>query len=495
MLSIVLGGAASATPTLRDGAHLRQVIRLGGSQAGAGLAAVRFTDVASGRSAPAWLGKRAIVQLAPGEDPKALDELGVRPIRALMPAIRMWLVESATDGEDGLALADRLQRHVTFGRRVQQALPDLAFARVHADLQLPPNDPRYPGQWFFQNLDMEDAWRIESGKPEVGIVVIDNGCDQNHPDLRDKIDPGMDVINGTTDPSYTPNVTGNAHGTACAGLAAASTGNGIGVAGACPGCRLRCVRLLDGSGMGIIPISADMDAFQFVLDSGAAVASNSWGFKDPTPVPQPLADAITLVHEQGRGGLGALVVFAAGNDARALGADELEAVPGITTVGAVNNFGEVAQFSNSGAAVAVVAPTGTLSTDISGADGDDPGDYVASFGGTSSACPIVAGIFGLLVSAAPTRTASDLEAVLRSTAKQSPFASPDATGHDDFYGFGLVQPAAALRVLNPPMAEMPAHPPASCACQLGRTPSSSGWALAFVLLALGVLRRATRRGA
>src|SRR6185436_10257003 len=119
----------------------------------------------------------------------------------------------------------------------------------------------------------------------------------------------------------------------------------------------------------------------------------SWGFTTATPVPKPLADAIQLVHEQGRGGLGALVVFAAGNDDRLLGAGELEAVPGVTTVGAVNNFDEVAQFSNHGPSLAVVAPTGTLSTDISGSDGDNPGDYIASFGGTSSACPIVAGIF------------------------------------------------------------------------------------------------------
>jgi serine protease len=467
------------TILLQDGARMRVVERTGAVENG--LAEVRFTDAETGRGAPALVGRRAIVKIA---DERTLADLDVRPVRALMPSLHLWLVESKNEAEDGLELAARLQRHPSFGRGLEQALPDLYVAVQHKDLMLPPNDPRYPGQWFFPFLGMEDAWRIESGRPEVGIVVIDTGCDLAHADLRDKLDPGYNAIDGTNDGSFTPNVNGNYHGTACAGLVAASTGNGVGVAGTCPGCRLRCVHLLSDTGN--MPISASVSAFQFVMDSGAAVASNSWGFVDPMPVPQALADAIQAVHTQGRSGLGALVVFAAGNNNRALGAGELEATPGVTTVGAVDNFGEVAQFSNYGPSLAVVAPTGTLTTDITGPDGNDPGDYTASFSGTSSACPIVAGIFGLMVSAAPTRTASDLEQVLRMTAKQSTFATPNSMGHDDFYGYGLVQPAAALRLLKPPAPPPPMHH--GCSCELTHDHSHSPVApLVALLLGLAVV--------
>ena len=485
--------AATTAITLRDGAHRRQIIRLGPADA-RGLAPVRWRDLDSGLDAPAFVGKDAVLQL--DGDPLALARrLGFRLLRPLMPSLRLWLVESASD-EDGLELAARLQAQfddLAINGSVTQALPDLYLPRVHTDtLDTTPNDPRYPGQWFWPLLGMESAWHIESGRATVEVVVVDDGCDGNHPDLVDKLGPGKDVVDGDNDPSFAPGISNNSHGTSCAGLVAASTNNGIGIAGACPGCRMRCVRLLSPSGL--VPTSADVDTYQFVLDVNAAVASNSWGFKDPTPVPQPLADAIGQVYDHGRGGLGALVVFAAGNDSRLLGADELNAVRGVITVGAVNNFGELAQFSNFGPSVAVVAPTGTSTTDISGPDGSDPGDYTSSFGGTSSACPIVAGVLGLMVSAAPDKTAAELTAVLVGTAKQSLFATPDAAGHDDQYGFGLIQPAVALRQLVP-LPPPPPPPKAGCACDVGgahRDDTTPVIALGILTLLLG-LHRAYRR--
>jgi serine protease len=483
MVTLWLAALTLATPVrLMDGARARTIEpidrkdlnRAELDRVERGLFAVKWRDEASGVTAPAFVGRRAVARL----DGDSLPS-GVRAIRPLLPSLGWWLVESSDLREDGLQLAARLQASGFRG-----ALPDLYFARTHSDFAIPPNDPKYPGQWFFAKIDMESAWKISSGSPDVTVAVIDDGCDLMHPDLVDKLDPGRNSIQGTDDPSFAPNVSGNAHGTACAGLVGASTNNGVGVAGACPGCRLRCVKLLDDSGQGLIPYSADMDAFQFVFDSGAAVASNSWGFTTATPVPQPVADAITMVHDQGRGGLGTLVVFAAGNNNRSLGTDELEAVPGVTTVGAVDNFDELAQFSNYGPPLDVVSPLGTLTTDISGADGDDPGDYTSTFGGTSSACPIVAGIFGLMVSAAPTKTASELEDLLAATAKQSIYAMPDAMGHDDHYGYGLVQPAAALQMLAPPTMKKSSS--GGCDVAPGGAPASPLVLVLALALAIGV---------
>jgi len=327
---------------------------------------------------------------------------------------------------------------------VRAVLPDLRIPHVRRQIDVPPSDTLYPDQWYLRRIDVEDAWRLEDGAEDVTIVIVDNGCDATHPDLAGKLDPGLDVVDDDDDPSPHPSASGNEHGTACAGLAAATTDEAYGIAGVCAECRLRCVRLLGGDDEPI-PLSADVRAFDFALEVEAEIVSNSWGFRDPIATPAPLAAAIERVLTTGRGGLGSFVVFAVGNDNRLVGDRELAALPGVLGVGATNNFDEAAPFSNRGEAVDVVAPAGTLAPDVVGASGADPGDFTSLFGGTSSACPLVAGVAGLLVSAAPDATREALQDAIVSSAAPSFFATPDERGHDDTYGYGLVQPAAALR--------------------------------------------------
>lgn len=451
----------------------------------------------------------ALVRVAPGVDARALFRaLELVEERAVAPRLGIYRVRGAR-GEDGLALAERLASAAGPSRPLVDAIPDWIVAHRVDAISIPPDDPRYAGQWYLDEIEIEDAWHLSSGDPSVTIVVIDTGCDGAHVDLVANVDPGRDVIDADDDPTPTAGEAGNGHGTACAGLAAAATDNGEGIAGACPECRLRCVRMLGGEATEI-PISADIDAFQFALDVDAAVVSNSWGFVDPTPIPDMLRTMIEAVVDTGRGGHGALVLFAAGNDDRELFDYELEAVRGVITVGAVNNFDEATPYSNHGESVDLVAPTGTLSTDITGADGADPGDYTSSFGGTSSACPIAAGVAGLLASAAPDRSGAELADALIHTARPSIFATPDAMGHDVLYGYGRIDPAAALRrVLGIPEPEPDAGPiavdagardagidggvqpsPSGCGCRIAHDRSSAG--LALVALALFTLRR--RRG-
>lgn len=197
-------------------------------------------------------------------------------------------------------------------------------------------------------------------------------------------------------------------------------------------------------------MGADVAAFDYALRSGAAVVSNSWGFADPIPVPAPLRDAINTLYEAGRAGLGSVVVFAVGNDGRTIGDDELLGVRGVLGVGAVNQFDETTSFSNRGTPVDLVAPVGTLTTDISGVDGYESGDYTNGFGGTSSACPIVARIAGLVIAAHPNWTAERVVMHLLDTARSAPLAIPDATGRDPFFGVGVIDPVAALEPATEP---------------------------------------------
>ena len=399
-----------------------------------------------GVQAGARVGRGVLVTLADGADPRAsLAPLGLTPLRPLGGAGAPWLAESTDAGEDGLSAVARAQATLRPGGPVLRLAPDLAFpARTTAALGELPDDPRYGGQWYLERIGIEAAWALEAGGPETTVVVLDNGCDLDHPDLSDKLDPGRDTVEGDDDPSYAPGAPGNEHGTACAGIVGAEAGNGIGIAGTCPGCRLRCVRILS-DGEEALPTSVTVEAFEFAREVDAAVASNSWGYAESIPVPHEVSLAITRLHTRSRGGAGTLVVFAAGNDDHEIRGFELNALAAVLTVGAVNVYDEATVFTNFGDAVDVVAPVGTVTTDISGLDGAGAGDYTDLFGGTSSACPVAAGVAALLAAAAPERKASELYEVLRQTARPAPYAQPDEGGHDPVYGRGIIDPEAALR--------------------------------------------------
>ncbi|MET0341660.1 MAG: S8 family serine peptidase [Polyangiales bacterium] len=422
----------------RDGAHHVSFERIGAPEHG--LTRLRLHSGA--HAFHAQVGNAAVIQVRdPARATDVLRALDLRAVRVLSEALGVVQVEGRV-GEDGAALAARLRN----ARTLVSAVPDLYTQRARHQMRIPPSDPRYRGQWYLDSLQIEGAWRIDSGKRDVTIAVIDDGCDMQHPDLKPQLVGGIDVLDGDEDPSFAPGERGNSHGTACAGVAAAAGDNGVGIAGTCPRCTLACVRLVGGSERPT-PLSADVAAFDYAHRIGAAVVSNSWGYAEAQPVAGPLAAAIRRVAEDARGGRGAVVVFAAGNENRAIANDELAALPFVLAVGAVNRFDEAAPFANHGVALDLSAPTGSLTTDIQGPEGDSPDDYTNLFGGTSAACPVVAGIAGLALSAAPSATAHEVRDALTRTARPAPFAVV-TDGPDPIYGHGIVQPAAALAALR-----------------------------------------------
>jgi len=440
----------------RDGEQLVTFVRTGEQQSG--LSQLRMTAAGAGepRSWTAWVGRRAVVQLerAPRDTSaltRMLERHRLRAVRPLSEALRLYLVESRLD-EDGAAIAARLQ-----AARDLTVVPDSYRHKQRHGIGIPPNDPRYGGQWYLEGLEIEAAWRLSSGARDVTIAIVDDGCDMDHPDLVGQFVGGIDPLDGDDDATFTPNTKGNEHGTACAGIAAAAGDNGVGITGTCPGCTLSCVRLIGGKDR-LVPLSADIEAFEYAFATNAAVISNSWGFVEPGPVSAPLAAAIARVANQGFGGLGAVVVFAAGNENRSLGDDEIASLPDVLAVGAVNRFDEAAPFANTGRALDLSAPTGSLTTDIAGPEGAESGDYTTLFGGTSAACPVVAGVAGLMRSAAPQATARQVREALVSTARKAPFATPGADGQDLIYGYGILDPEAALRAIAPTLVPSDAGP-------------------------------------
>jgi subtilisin family serine protease len=263
-----------------------------------------------GRTGHAWIGRRAIVQLSTAANRTAAAWMRAHRVSAitfatdapltaavtapgttrprdtvpapipLNPRLRFYLVESSDPAEDGLALAARLSKVAG----AESAIPDLHYERRAASFDVPPNDPRYAGQWYLKAIQIERAWRVATGSPDTSIVVVDDGCDMQHPDLAAAMAGGLDVLDDDDDPSYSPNVQGNEHGTACSGIIAAVGNNDVGISGVCPTCSVRCVRLFDKTDS-LVPISADVRAFNYAFETNAAVVSNSWVLASPRRCP------------------------------------------------------------------------------------------------------------------------------------------------------------------------------------------------------------------
>jgi subtilisin family serine protease len=125
--------------------------------------------------------------------------------------------------------------------------------------------------------------------------------------------------------------------------------------------------------------------------------------------------------------------------------------PQTIAVGACTDFGYRSDYSQFGPNLDFVAPSSgglkeILSTDRAGAKGHDPGDYYASFGGTSAATPLASGVAALMLSRNPSLTADRIRTILRQTC-QKIGDEPYVAGRNDHYGYGRIDAAAALRAV------------------------------------------------
>lgn len=379
-----------------------------------------------------------------------------------------------------------------------------------------PRDPLYQNQWYLQHqggggltagshIAVEAAWDITRGRRSVVVAVIDDGFDLNHPDFAGpgKIVAPRDLRQRDGVPL--PEQSGENHGTAVAGLAVAEE-NGQGIVGVAPGCALMPMRY-----SGIIDDQSIETMFAWAVDQGASIISCSWG---PVGTRYTLSlrqrAAITRAATQGRNGKGAVILFAAGNANRPVdGTINEQGWPGgalrgrtqwlngfavhpdVITVSACTSLNRKAAYSNWGQAIAVTAPSnnappglllpsqgfvnsappiqqalpgrGVLTSDRLGAAGYASGDVVSAFGGTSSACPIVAGVVALMLSANPDLTPPQVRQILQRTADKiiDSQADPqlglrrgmyDVQGHSEWFGYGKVNAERAVRAAQQQMA-------------------------------------------
>lgn len=381
-----------------------------------------------------------VVQL---NDPAALPRLltsdaarhaAVRRARPLDGVPGTWVL-SAGSVRGAADLADRL----VLDPAVRDAFVDAQRPHV---LRNVPDDPRFPFEWHLRNdalpiadVNAEPAW--DAGYTGAGVVIgiVEDAWQHDHPDLAGHFNAAASQTGGTV----------TSHATNCAGVAAAIGNNGLFGAGMAFDAQLS--NQIYGSD------ADDAAALGFANDIND-VKSNSWGPMDNGMIhalPSIVEDALREGVESGRGGLGEVFVWAAGNGFA--NNDRVDYDPYASSrytiaVGAIGDADVAANYSEPGSSLLVVAHSSgnqrtIYSTDLNSGETFD-------FGGTSSACPLVAGLVAVLLEQRPDLSWRDVQSVLVHSARQ---CDPDSGGWTsnaaglavhERYGFGAVDAGAAV---------------------------------------------------
>lgn len=388
-------------------------------------------------SAPdaAWAQPAATVDTAPAVIVESSGESGgMSVVYAVQDgeALRVDTV-SATDAADARrtiadiqATSDVIAVDVDVPRRVT-GLGQHTVAAAAA------SDPARAEQWGLTRLRAESAWAASTGSG-VTVAILDTGV-ARHPDLTGPFVAGIDLVNGGSERSD-----GNGHGTHVAGIIGMTANNGQGGAGLAPGAALMPVVVADASGW--VTAADSANGILWAVDQGADILNLS--YSGPASSVEQKAVEYALSK-------GVVVVAAVGNayvDAGGSVYNPIQypaAYPGVVGVGAVTRSLRRAAFSEVGKQVDVAAPGGSGLFDSSLGIYSTylDGRYVR-MPGTSMAAPFASAALAMVI-ARERALAVDVSAsdVVLSTARDL-----GATGRDDEFGFGLIDPVAALDLVT-----------------------------------------------
>lgn len=363
--------------------------------------------------------------------------------------------------------------------------PNVIYAErngyVHFRGVLYPNDTYFTVQWPLNNtgqsypwnggcstkngttdadIDAPEGWyeiyqqfgRV--GDPNIVIAVVDTGVDMTHPDIANSIWTNPDEIagNGIDDDNngYVDDVHGwdfvnddNSiedvwgHGTGCAGIAAATTDNNVGIAGVAYGCTIMPVKMLT-------TLAGVAESIDYATNNGANIISMSFGYYGDDA--QTLADSISKAYDAN-----CVLVTAAGNWGNCHDAipDYPSCFPQVINVSSTDSNDEIA-ICDYGSKIAVAAPGEeilVLTIERLGGYpcGSDPNAKYAVEAGTSAACPVVSGLAGLCLSVLPDMKPGEVKCLIRSTADDL-----GAPGRDNYYGEGRINVYNAVSVIMSP---------------------------------------------
>jgi subtilisin family serine protease len=330
-----------------------------------------------------------------------------------------------------------------------QSNPSVEFAEpnfiINADHpETLPNDPRFPSQLALGKVGGVNAAGSRSqtrGSQSTVIAVIDSGVDFTHHDLRDNQWTNLkEKANGGAEgDSYSGDLHGwdwvansaksndeSGHGTAVAGIIAATGNNGEGMTGVMWRASLMSLRVLDKENKG--SVADAVEAIDYAVANGAHIINCSWGLDEASiALKQALRRAVMS---------NVTVVCSAGNGSHDLGESPRYPtsydIPFVISVASTGRTDELTSTSNWGAMhVAVGAPGEEQLTTKAG------GGY-ATFSGTSAAAAVVSGVAGLVRTLRPRLSAERTQQMILVGARKV------STLEDRVMSNGVVDAAGAL---------------------------------------------------
>lgn len=252
------------------------------------------------------------------------------------------------------------------------------------------NDPLYPQQWYLKNTGQTISSQTGISGKDIGyesaqeslrtisstinVAIIDTGITQNG-DLVGKLFSGKNTIDNSFN-----TVDDNGHGTAIASIIAANSNNSIGIAGISSFVKLTPIKAMNANGEGFL--SDIIEGIQYAIDNNADIINLSLqgGYS---------AQMDTVIQSAYKKGI--IVVTAAGNDGVTISSKAYSPLNNesetdwVIGVGATDNRGNIASYSNRGLGVDIYAPgTGIMTLSRTGA-----AEY---YSGTSFSTAVVTGI-------------------------------------------------------------------------------------------------------
>lgn len=310
-----------------------------------------------------------------------------------------------------------------------------------------PNDPQYSNQYHLSKIKANNAWNTHRGGGAIVAIVDDavrithedlasniwvnpneipdNGIDDDNNGYIDDIN-GYDVASDDNDPMPGSNASNSSftHGTHCAGIAGAVSDNGIGVASIGFNNKIMAVKTIN-SGNGTL--SHTFEGVAYAIAAGANVISMSWG----GGFAQTGQALFNTAYANG-----IVCIAAAGNDNTSQMAYPA-AYNHVISVAATDQNDTRASFSNYGTWVDVSAPGVNILSTLAGSD-----NAYGLLSGTSMACPLVAGLAGLIRSRNPNFTPDQVENCLKAFTDNIDTQNPNYIGQ---LGTGRINAEGAIQ--------------------------------------------------